>query len=284
MRGDDCDEIGAARDIGANLGGAIADIAVDRGTNIRVTEIEFGRMEIGLGLSDVGLGDGDLGVQNCQLLLRGVESGFGRNHAGCRRQVERRRALRVLPRSGGGLRKVVVTLVVLLGERRLRILGVEVGLRLADGRLLQRLFAFEAVESGLARFDDRSRAIGGGAEVAVVEANQRLSGAHIFVVANEDLSDKTRHVRRYWGDIAAGIGVVGAFDEAPDAPVFITVSGADDRDEAAKRRVSQPFEPRSCQQSGRRGLGVFAGDGGHRSLLYSYLFCGGPIKGVYAPM
>ena len=54
-------------------------------------------MLIGLGLGDIGLGDGDLGVQNRQLLLRSVEPGLGRNHAGFSRQVERRRALGVLP-------------------------------------------------------------------------------------------------------------------------------------------------------------------------------------------
>ena len=191
MRRDDGDEIGAACDIGADLSGAIADIAVDRRANIGVAEVELGRVEIGLGLGDVGLGDGDLRVQNRQLLLRGVEPGRGRDHAGFSREVQRRRALRVLPRSGGGLRKVAIPLVVLLGERRLRILGVEVRLRLADGRLLHRLFALEAVEGRLARLDNRGRAVGGGAKIAVVETDQRLSRAHIFVVANEDLAPRS---------------------------------------------------------------------------------------------
>ena len=96
MRGDDCDEIGTASDIGADLGGAIADIAVDRRANIGVAEVQLGRVEIGLGLGDVGPGDGDLGVQDRQLLLRGVEPGLRRNHACFSRQVEGRRALGVL--------------------------------------------------------------------------------------------------------------------------------------------------------------------------------------------
>ena len=72
MRRDDCDEIGAASDIGADLRGAIADIAVDRRANIGVAEVQFGCMLIGLGLGDVGLGDGDLRVQNRELLFRSV--------------------------------------------------------------------------------------------------------------------------------------------------------------------------------------------------------------------
>ncbi len=286
MRRDDCDEIGAASDIGADLSGAIADIAVDRRANIGVAEIEFGRVEIGLGLGDVGLGDGDLRVQNRELLLRSVEAGLGRNHAGLGRQVERRRALRILPRSGGGLRKVAIPLVVLLGERRLRILGVEIRLRLADRRLLHRLFALEAVEGRLARLDNRRRAVGGGAKIAVVETDQRLSCAHIFVVANEDLGDEASDVRRYRRDIAPGIGVVGAFDEAPDAPIFIAVPRADERDDAAKRRVRQPLEPRSCQHAGWGCLGMFAGDGAHRDLLCSLSFAAEPRRAyirLYGP-
>ena len=50
VRRDDRDEIGAAGDIGADLSGAIADIAIDRRANIGVAEIEFRRVKIGLGL------------------------------------------------------------------------------------------------------------------------------------------------------------------------------------------------------------------------------------------
>ena len=283
MRGDDGDEIGAAGDIGADLGGAISDIAVDRRADFGVAEIELSRVNIGLGLRDVGLGDGDLGVQNRELLPRGVEAGLGRNHAGLSREVERRRALRVLPRSGGGLRKVAIALIVLLGERRLRILGVEVGLRLANGRLLQRLFALEAVEGRLARLDNRGRAVGGGAEVAVVKTDQRLSRAHIFVVANEDLSDEAGHVRRYRGDIAPGIGVVGAFDEAPDGPIFMAIARADERDDAAKRRVHEPFEPRSCQQAGR-GAWVCSPAMALIAISFVRSFCRRAKKSVYTPI
>ena len=88
MRRDDGDEIGAASDIGADLSGAIADIAVDRRANIGVAEIKFSRVEIGLSLGDVGLGNGDLGVQNRELLLRRVEPRGGRDHAGLGRQVQ----------------------------------------------------------------------------------------------------------------------------------------------------------------------------------------------------
>ena len=76
MRGDDGDEIGAAGDIGADLGGAIADVAVDRRADFGVAEIELGGAKIGLGLGDVGLGFSDVGVQHRELLLRGVEPGL----------------------------------------------------------------------------------------------------------------------------------------------------------------------------------------------------------------
>ena len=100
VRRDDRDEIGAARDIGADLGGAVADIAVDGRANLGVAEIEFGRVAVGLGLGDVGPGDGDVGVQNRELLLRRVKACFGRRDARLGRQVQRRRPLRVLSRSG----------------------------------------------------------------------------------------------------------------------------------------------------------------------------------------
>ena len=182
------------------------------------------------------------------------------------------------------MRKVAIPLVILLGESRLRLLGVEVRLGLADRRLLQRLFALEAVEGRLTRLNDCGRAVDGGAKIAIVETNQRLPRAHIFVVPNEDLRDETGHVRRYRGDIAPGIGVVGAFNEPSDAPPLMTVPGPGERGEPAKRHVRQPFEPHSCQRAGWRLPNVFAGDGAHRCLLCSHRFCRGPKKSVYAPI
>jgi len=182
------------------------------------------------------------------------------------------------------MRKVAVALVVLLRERRLRSFRVEIGLGLADGRLLQGLFAFEAIEGRLARLDNRRRPVSSGAKIAVVEPDQRLPRAHIFVVANEDLRHEASNMRRYRRDIAAGIGVVGAFDEAPDAPIFIPIPRADERDYASKRRVGQPLEPRSCQEARRGCLGMFAGDGAHRDLLGVTSFCRTTRKSVYTPI
>ena len=62
MRRDDGDEIGAAGDVGADLGGAVSDIAVDGRANFGVAEIEFGGVEIRLSLGDIGPGYGDLCV------------------------------------------------------------------------------------------------------------------------------------------------------------------------------------------------------------------------------
>jgi hypothetical protein len=56
---------------------------------------------------------------------------------------------------------------------------------------------------------------------------------HILVVANENLRDETSYMRRYRRDVAPGIGIVGAFDEAPDAPILIAVPRADERDKAS---------------------------------------------------
>src|SRR5208337_3846901 len=101
---------------------------------------------------------------------------------------------------------------------RLRRLAVEVRLCLADGRLLQQRFRLEAGEGRLTRPDDRGRAIDRGAKIAIVQPDERLPGADISVIRDQDFRDKAGYVRRYRGDIAAGVGVVGAFDELPDAP------------------------------------------------------------------
>ena len=151
-------------------------------------------------------------------------------HARLSREAERRGALGVLPRPGGSLCKVAIPLIVLFRERRLRGLRVEIRFCLTDGGLLQRLLALETVQSRLARLDNRRRAVGGGAKIAVVETDQRLARAHVFVVADEDLRHEAGDVRRDRGDIAAGVGVVGAFDEAPHPPVFRAVPGSSDGD------------------------------------------------------
>ena len=56
-----------------DLGGAVADIAVDRRADLGVAEIEPGGPQIGLGLRQARLGLGDLGVEHGELLLGGVE-------------------------------------------------------------------------------------------------------------------------------------------------------------------------------------------------------------------
>jgi hypothetical protein len=69
MRRDDCDEIGAASDIGADLSSPIADIRSPIDGYVGVAEIQFCGVLIGLSLGDVGLSDGDLRVQNRKLLF-----------------------------------------------------------------------------------------------------------------------------------------------------------------------------------------------------------------------
>ena len=107
----------------------------------------------------------------------------------------------------------------------------------------------------MTRLDDGGRPVGGGAKIAIVETDQRLPRAHIFVVPNEDLRDKTGHMRRYRGDIAPGIGVVGAFNEPPDAPPLMTVPGPGEREEPRESGVQHPFEPLLEKRLGRRLAG-----------------------------
>lgn len=78
------------------------------------------------------------------------------------------------------------------------------------------------------------------AKIAVVEANQRLAGPDIVIVSDQDLGNEPGYMRRYRRDVAADIGVVGCFDEAPDGPpVVAEARGRHDED------TSQPREQRS---------------------------------------
>ena len=78
LRRDDAQQIRAVRDIGTDLRGAVADIAVDRRADLGVAEIEAGGFEIGLGLGDVGAGFGDFRIEHAQLLPGGGEAGLRR--------------------------------------------------------------------------------------------------------------------------------------------------------------------------------------------------------------
>ena len=46
-----------------------------------------------------------------------------------------------------------------------------------------------------------------------------------LVVGDRDIGDESGHLRRDHRDVAADIGVVGAFDEAPDGPPIVAVPG-----------------------------------------------------------
>src|SRR5207302_7237604 len=90
----------------------------------------------------------------------------------------------------------------------------------------------------------------------------------------QDLGDEAGHVWRYRGDIAAGIGVVGAFEEAPDAPPVVADARGDEREESGDDGVQRPFQPLPGEPLARRPRRAFDGDGAHDSLL----------KGAYAPI
>ena len=68
--------------------------------------------------------------------------------------------------------------------------------------------------------------IEGGLEIPAVEKDQQLPGLNVLVVGHQNLRDKARDMRRDGGDVAAGIGVVGAFDEATHGPPIAAVSDA----------------------------------------------------------
>ncbi len=62
------------------------------------------------------------------------------------------------------------------------------------------------------------RPIQRGAVIARVQPRQQLSGLHMLVVGNRDVGDESGDMRRDGGDVAADIGVVRGFDEAPASP------------------------------------------------------------------
>ena len=96
--------------------------------------------------------------------------------------------------------------------------------------------------------------VDGRLKIAIVETDERLPRADIVVVRHQDLRDEAGDMRRYGRNIAPGIGVVGAFDEAADAPPLIAVARGGERKEASKAGIEQPLEPSLGERAALRRL------------------------------
>ena len=92
-------------------------------------------------------------------------------------------------------------------------------------RLLQRVFGTQTGQHRCALLKDRFGMIGRGADIAIIEAHQHLSGIHPLVVGDQNLRDESGDVRRDRGDVSAYIGIVGALEETTDRPPMVAVPG-----------------------------------------------------------
>ena len=70
----------------------------------------------------------------------------------------------------------------------------------------------------------------GGSIIPVIELDQQIPGVHRLVVGDRDGSDQAGDLWRDHGNFAADIGVIGAFDKAPDRPPMVCVPGGADCD------------------------------------------------------
>ena len=236
MRRDDGGEIGAAGDIGADLGGAIADIAVDRRADFGVAQIELGGAEVGLRLR--------------------------------RRRPGPRRSLRPKPRVAALRRRARPWTKRrrpgrLIERDALSAFCRDPALESASSRYLRSsclansacavfasrsAFAWRMIvccsdffASRLASVAFRAATIAVARSTAARKSrsSRRMSGwpARTWSLsADQDLGDEAGDVRRYRRDIAARVGVVGAFDEAPDGPPVVAVS----RPAASARSPASP--------------------------------------------
>ena len=132
---------------------------------------------------------------------------------------------------------------------------------------MQHVFRLEPGERRLLLRGDRLGVIESGLEIAAVEPDQQLPGLDMLVVGHQNLRDEARDMRRHGRDVAAGIGVVGAFDKAADAPPIAPVSDAAQGDgecQAGERQMpASELQPAFHWSGGRRS---FENDGIHHSL------------------
>ncbi len=209
--------------IGASPGAAVADRAVDGRPQLRVAEIELRHVAVSLGALQPGLRLLQLGVDHVQLAGRGVQRrpgplvgrhGFAMIGIGL---------LETLRRGELVLRQRMVAVYVEMRAGDLGGGGGQIRLGLGDHRFLQPARRRQVGERGVLPGD---RGIGLRQRrpvVAVVDLQQQVAGMDLLVVDDGHLRDEPSHFRCNDRDVAADIGVVGAFDEAAMGPPIMPI-------------------------------------------------------------
>jgi hypothetical protein len=138
-----------------------------------------------------------------------------------------------------------------LGARHLSIRCRHLGADLCDHRLLQIAGGIEIGERRLLGGDRPLRLGERRPVVAVVKLDQEVAGMHGLVVGDRHLGDEAGDLGRDDSDVAADIGIVGAFDEAPDRPPIVTVPGDAKPDEERQAEQPQPLAPQTRDREKR---------------------------------
>ena len=123
--------------------------------------------------------------------------------------------MRVLPRAGAGLGETAVAIGFLFGEGQLRRFGDQIGFLLANGGLLEDCAGLQFFERCQAGLDDRAGVVERRLEIAAVEPDQHLASLHALIVGNQHFGDEAANMRGDGGDVAADIGIICRFGEAP---------------------------------------------------------------------
>ena len=158
--------------------------------------------------------------------------------------------------------------------------GVELGARLARGRLGGRDLRVEGFERGLLRRELGCGLIDGELVVAVVEADERVAGLHVLVLDDRHLGDVGRDLGRDDRHVGADIGVVGRDDEAADGHVVVAVpaggdeggdAGRSEQEALARRPLAGGFRVGRARPSSAAALldGLRPGDGAERAEAQS---------------
>ena len=178
-----------------------------------------------------------------------------------------------------------IAIEVVLGTRRLGRGGGDFGRGLLDHGGLQPPRGFAVAERRLLGGDIGVRPRQLGAIVAIVELHQEVAGLDLLVVGDRDAVDEARHLRGDGGDVAADVGVVGRFDEAPDRPPHLAVPGR--RADHAGDCGDQPEAPRDPPQRALPDVACLvetAHHAGHDCLQkeYMHLFADASFAAAFA--
>ena len=133
--------------------------------------------------------------------------------------------LRALHRAGAGFHQAVVAGLLLLRELQIGFGGGDVGGALFDDRLLQRDLGIEVAHRGFGSRDIGVGLIERGAEIAIVDPGQQLSGLDRLVVRHQHLGEIAGDFRRHDGGIGFDIGVVGRFEVPAGGQIAVAEVG-----------------------------------------------------------